>query len=161
VQAARISVIAALAVGLLSTAGLSGCATTGTQGTAATPSGGNNVADAGASTSVSGPMRDLSPAEKKAIMEAVGESLRNPASAKYRWAKIPAIVNDQSINYCSVVNAQSPYPAYNGEQAYIVEAQMANNRVKSAVMGLIAGGKDKSIVATMCAKYGLDPFKSS
>lgn len=106
-------------------------------------------------------MRDLTPAEKKAIMDAVGPSLRNPASAKYHWAKFPTIVNDQSVNYCAVVNAQSPYPAYTGEQAYIVEAQMANNRIKSAVMGLIAGGKDKSIVATMCAKYGLDPFKSS
>ncbi len=106
-------------------------------------------------------MRDLTASEKKAIMEAVGELLRNPASAKYRWAKIPAIVNDQSINYCGVVSAESPYPAYNGEQAYIVEAQMANNRVKTAVMGLIAGGKDKGIVGTMCAKYGLDPFKSS
>jgi hypothetical protein len=157
-------VIAALAIGLFSGLALSGCATTGTQGAAAASSSGNssaNVADADTSAPANGPMRDLTPAEKKAIMDAVGESLRNPASAKYRWAKIPAIVNDQSINYCSVVNAQSPYPAYNGEQAYIVEAQMANNRVKSAVMGLIAGGKDKSIVATMCAKYGLDPFKSS
>ncbi len=159
-KAASFSVTAALAVGLVSGLGLSGCATTATQGTAAAPSR-NNVADAGASTPGNGPMRDLTPAEKKAIMEAVGELLRNPTSAKYRWAKIPAIINDQSINYCSVVNAQSPYPAYNGEQAYIVEAQMANNRIKSAVMGLIAGGKDKSIVATMCAKYGLDPFKSS
>jgi hypothetical protein len=150
-----------MAVGLLSGLGLSGCATTGTQGTTAAASSGSNVAETDAGTPVSGPMRELTPAEKKAIMQAVGESLRNPASAKYRWAKIPAIVNDQSINYCSVVDAQSPYPAYNGEQAYIVEAQMANNRVKSAVMGLIAGGKDKAIVSTMCAKYGLDPFKSS
>ncbi len=155
--------IAALAVAL----GLSGCATTGTQGTAAASGGnaaassGDNVADAGGSASANVPMRDLTAAEKKAIMDAVSPSLRNPASAKYRWAKIPTIVNDQSINYCAMVNAQSPYPAYNGEQAYIVEAQMANNRVKSAVMGLIAGGKDRSIVATMCAKYGLDPNKSS
>jgi hypothetical protein len=149
-------VIAALSVGL----GLSGCATTGTQGTAAA-SGGDNVANASASASANVPMRDLTPAEKKAIVDAVSPSLRNPASAKYRWAKIPTIVNDQSVNYCAIVNAQSPYPAYNGEQAYIVEAQMAGNRVKSAVMGLIAGGKDRSIVATMCAKYGLDPNKSS
>src|ERR1700761_1103221 len=158
VQAHRFSVIAALAAGLA----LSGCATTGTQGAATASAGGaaNSGADT-ASASTNGPMRDLTPAEKKAIMDAVGSSLRNPASAKYKWAKIPAIVNDQSINYCGVVNGQSPYPAYSGEQAYIVEAQMANNRVKSAVMGLIAGGKDKSIVATMCEKYGLDPFKSS
>jgi len=151
-------VIAALAAGLGLSFGLSGCATTGTQGTAAA-SGGGNVADASASANV--PMRDLTPAEKKAIMASVADSLRNPASAKYRWAKFPSIVNDQSVNYCGVVDAQSPYPAYNGEQFYIVEAQMAGNRVKSAVMGLIAGGKDRSIVATMCAKYGLDPNKSS
>jgi hypothetical protein len=157
-------VTAALAAGLFSSLGLSGCATTGTQGTAATSSAGNggaNVADADTSAPANGPMRDLTAPEKKAIMDAVSPSLRNPASAKYRWAKIPVIVNDQSINYCAIVNAQSPYPAYNGEQAYIVEAQMANNKVKSAVMGLIAGGKDRSIVATMCAKYGLDPNKSS
>ena len=30
--------------------------------------------------------------EKKVIMDAIGPSLRNPASAKYRWAKFPAVV---------------------------------------------------------------------
>lgn len=106
-------------------------------------------------------MRDLTPAEKKAIMDAVTPSLRNPATAKFRWAKFPVIVNDQAVNYCAMVVGQSPYPAYNGEQAYIVEAQMRGNRVASAVMGLIAGGKDRSIVTVMCAKYGLDPARSS
>ncbi len=151
-QASRFSVIAALAVGF----GLSGCATTATQGTAAA-SAGSNVADASASVA----QRDLTPAEKKAIIEAVAPSLRNPGSAKYRWAKFPVVVTDTSVNYCAVVNADSPYPAYNGEQAYIVEARMTGNKVTSAVMGLIAGGKDRAIVATMCAKYGLDPNKSS
>ncbi len=154
-QVARFSVIAALAVSL----GLSGCATNGTDGAAATAAAVPTSADNGAAAG--GPMRDLTPAEKKAIVEAVAPSLRNPASAKYRWAKFPTIVNDQSVNYCAMVDAQSPYPAYNGEQAYIVEAQMAGNKVKSAVMGLIAGGKDRAIVGTMCAKYGLDPNKSS
>jgi len=150
VQVSRFSVIAALAIGF----GLSGCATTATQGTAAA-SGGSNVADASVA------QRDLTPAEKKAIIEAVAPSLRNPGSAKYRWAKFPVVVTDTSVNYCAVVNADSPYPAYNGEQAYIVEARMTGNKVTSAVMGLIAGGKDRAIVATMCAKYGLDPNKSS
>jgi hypothetical protein len=156
VQVARFSVIAALAVSL----GLSGCATTATQGTAAATSGGSSsVADS--SASASGALRELTPAEKKVIIAAVADSLRNPASAKYRWAKFPVVVTDPSVNYCSVVNGQSPYPAYNGEQAYIVEARMTGNRVTSAVLGLIAGGKDRSIVDTMCAKYGLDPNKSS
>jgi hypothetical protein len=33
---------------------------------------------------------------------------------------------------------------------------MSGNRVSSAVIGLVAGGKDFAIVTKMCAKYGLD-----
>ena len=47
--------------------------------------------------------------------------------------------------------------AYNGRQAYIVEAKVVGGRVISATMGLIAGGKDAAIVVRMCAKYGLSP----
>ena len=50
------------------------------------------------------------------------------ASAKYQWAKFPAVVTEDSVNYCATVDAQSPYPAYNGDQAYIVEAQMAGGQ---------------------------------
>ena len=59
------------------------------------------------------------------------------------------------------MDAQSPYAAYNGRQAYIVEAQLAGGHVSSAVLGLIAGGKDIAIVNEMCAKYGLDPKNAS
>jgi hypothetical protein len=85
--------------------------------------------------------RDLTPEEKKVIMDAVGPSLRNPGSAKFRWARFPAVVTEGSVNYCATVDAQSPYAAYNGRQAYIVEAQMSGNRVSSAVIGLVAGRK--------------------
>jgi hypothetical protein len=105
--------------------------------------------------------RDLTPQEKKVIMDAVAPSLRNPGSARYKWAKFPTVVTDNTVNYCAVVDAQSPFPAYNGAQAYIVEADMSGGHVTGAVMGLIAGGKDFAIVSTMCAKYGLDPKKSS
>ena len=90
-------------------------------------------------------------------MNAVGPSLRNPGAAKYHWAKFPAVVTEASINYCANVEAQSPYAPYNGRQAYIVVAHMNGNRVSSAVIGLVAGGKDFVIVTKMCAKYGLDP----
>ena len=105
--------------------------------------------------------RDLTPEEKKVIMDAIAPSLRNPGSAKYHWAKFPAVVTEGSVNYCATVDAQSPYAAYNGRQAYIVETQMSGNRVSSAVIGLIAGGKDFAIVTNMCAKYGLDPRNAS
>jgi hypothetical protein len=38
---------------------------------------------------------------------------------------------------------------------------MSGNRVSSAVIGLVAGGKDFEIVTKMCAKYGLDPRNAS
>jgi hypothetical protein len=147
-----LSVIAALAAGLA----LSGCATGATVTQSADAS---NGAPAAAAVPVG--QRDLTPAEKKAIVDAVAPSLRNPGAAKYRWARFPTVVTDDSVNYCAMVDAQSPYAAYNGRQAYIVEAHLSGGHVSSAVMGLIAGGKDISIVNEMCAKYGLDPRNSS
>jgi hypothetical protein len=138
--------IAALAASLA----LAACATTSPQDSA-------GMGD----TSSSFGMRDLTPQEKKVITDAVGSSLRSPASAKYRWAKFPAVVTESSVNYCATVDGQSPFAAYSGHQAYIVEAQVVGGRVSSAVIGLIAGGKDFALVTKMCAKYGLDPNKAS
>jgi len=100
--------------------------------------------------------RDLTPPEKKIITDAIAPSIRDAASAQYRWAKIPNAL-EGSVNYCGMVNAKSPYPAYNGLQAYIIEATVTGGKVSSAVVGLIAGGKDIEIVRKMCKKYDLDP----
>jgi hypothetical protein len=101
-------------------------------------------------------LRELTLPEKKVISDAVGLSVRDPGSAQFRWPQISA-TQDGSVNYCGMVNAKSPYPAYNGWQAYIVEATVSAGRVSSAVVGLIAGGKDVDIVRKMCKKYDLDP----
>jgi hypothetical protein len=148
-QISSFSLVAVLAVGLA----LSGCATGQTpfaSSQASSPSGGVSVGQ-----------RDLTPEEQKVIMDAVGPSLRNSGSAKYHWAKFPAVVTEGSVNYCATVDAQSPYAAYNGRQAYVVTAQMSGNRVSSTVVGLVAGGKDFELVTKMCAKYGLDPRNAS
>jgi hypothetical protein len=100
--------------------------------------------------------RELTLPEKKIITDAVALSIKDAASAQYRWPMIPAS-EEGSVNYCGMVNAKSPYPAYNGWQAYIVEAQVTAGKVSSAVVGLIAGGKDVEIVRKMCKKYDLDP----
>lgn len=100
--------------------------------------------------------RELTPPEKKIITDAVSLSVKDPASAQFRWPKISAS-DEGSVNYCGMVNAKSPYPAYNGWQAYIVEATVSGGKVSSAVVGLIAGGKDAEIVRKMCKKYDLDP----
>jgi hypothetical protein len=152
VQAARFGVIAALAASLA----LSACTTTSTQDSLA------STASASSATSAAGVLqRDLTPQEKKAIVDAVAPSLRNPGAAKYKWAKFPTVVTEDSVNYCATVDAQSPFAAYSGHQAYIIEAKVVGGHVTSAVMGLIAGGKDYGLVSRMCSKYGLDPNKSS
>jgi hypothetical protein len=100
--------------------------------------------------------RELTPAEKKIIMSALASSLRDLGSAKFRWAKIRN-ASEGAVNYCATVNAKSPYPAYSGQQAYILEATISGGKVSAAVVGLIAGGKDIEIVRSMCKKYDLDP----
>ena len=100
--------------------------------------------------------RELLPEEKAVISHAVGLSVLNPNTAQFRWPQI-ADTEDGPTNYCGMVNAKSPYPAYSGWQAYIVEGRISGGKMTSAVVGLIAGGKDVGIVRKMCQKYGLNP----
>ena len=103
--------------------------------------------------------RELLPEEKAVIMHAVGLSVLNPNTAQFRWPQI-ADTEDGPTNYCGMVNANSPYAAYSGWQAYIVEGRISGGKMTSAVVGLIAGGKDVGIVRKMCQKYGLDPNRT-
>ena len=100
--------------------------------------------------------RDLTPDEKAVVSHAVGLSVSNPNSAQFKWPQI-ANTEDGNINYCGMVKANSPYAAYSGWQAYIVEGTISGGKLTTAVVGLIAGGKDVEIVRKMCKKYDLDP----
>ena len=79
--------------------------------------------------------RELTPAEKKIIANAIAPSLRDAATAQYRWPKIQDAPDGQ-VNYCGTVNAKSPYPAYNGRQAYIISATVSGGKISSAVVDL-------------------------
>jgi hypothetical protein len=102
-------------------------------------------------------LRDLTPQEKKIIVEAIAPSLREPGSAKYKWTKFPIVPPSDQVSYCATVDAKSPHAAYNGRQAYIVDTKVSGGHITAAVLGLITGGKDTAIVANMCATHGLDP----
>ncbi len=106
-------------------------------------------------------LRDLTPQEKKIIVDAVAPSLREPGSAKYKWTKFPIVPPSDEISYCGIVDAKSPHAAYDGRQAYIVDAKVSGGHITSAALGLITGGKDTAIVANMCATHGLDPNSAS
>ncbi len=84
VQATKFGIFAALAVGFA----LSACATT--------PSPESPLASSGTpGAAISIGERDLTPQEKKAIVDAVSPSLRDPGSAKYKWAKFPVVVTEE------------------------------------------------------------------
>jgi hypothetical protein len=152
----RAGAFVAVAAGLaLAGLALAGCAGGGSSGsghaTAQDLLALNHMQDAsGAHT------RELAPEEKQVITKAVSLSIANPGQAQFRWPQI-ASTDEGSINYCGMVNAKSAYPAYSGWQAYIVEGSVSGGKLTSAVVGLIAGGKDTEIVRKMCKKYGLDP----
>jgi hypothetical protein len=103
--------------------------------------------------------RELTPAEKEIIANAITPSLRDAAAAQYQWPKIQNTANGP-VNYCGIVNSKSPYPAYSGRQAFIVSATVTGGKVSSAVVVLVAGGKDVEIVRNKCRKYNLDPDAS-
>jgi hypothetical protein len=117
-----------------------------------------SLASFSASSFSGGSARELSAEEKKVIMDSVAETIRDPAKARYLWAKFPAgAPSNGQAHYCAAVDAKSPHAPYNGLQPYIVLVQTANGQVVSAVVGAIAGGKDTHIVRNLCTKQGLNP----
>jgi hypothetical protein len=106
-------------------------------------------------------LRDLTPQEKKIIVDAVAPSLKEPGAAKYKWTKFPIVPPSDEVSYCATVDAKSPHAAYSGHQAYIIDAKVVGGHITSAALGLITGGKDMAIVANMCATHGLDPNSAS
>lgn len=101
-------------------------------------------------------LRELAPDEKKVIADAVGRVIKEPSSAKFRWAKFPATAGGD-VNYCASVNAKSALPGYSGNQLYIAVVGTEGGKVKSAVVGAIHGGADAHVVRGLCKRYGLNP----
>jgi hypothetical protein len=130
---------------------LFGCATT------PQPSAEMSASATSAASSASD-FRELTADEKRVIAEAVSVAIRDPASARFRWARFRrSAASAPSANYCAMVNAKSQHPAYNGWQAYVVSVEVTNGHITSAVIGAIAGGKDIPVVSKICKRYGLDP----
>jgi hypothetical protein len=147
-------IFAVFAAGLL----LAACATATPPGDAPT---GAPTAAAAPATGGGDAQRDLTPQEKKIVMEAVAPSLKNAGAAKYRWSKFAVVPPAEDVAYCAMVDAQSPYAAYNGRQAYIVDVKVTGAHITAATLALITGGKDVPLVSAKCADHGLDPNKAS
>jgi hypothetical protein len=94
-------------------------------------------------------LRELAPEEKKIIVGTIAPNLKNAEAAKYHWTKFPTVPPSDQVAYCATVDAESPHAAFSGKQAYIVDVKVSGGHIASAVLGLIAGGKDNAIVAGM------------
>lgn len=101
--------------------------------------------------------RDLEPDEKKVIADAVGRVIKEPRSARFRWAKFPSTPGTGDVNYCASVDAKSPLPGQSGNQLYIAVVGTEGGKVKSAVVGAIHGGSNSHVVRGLCKRYGLNP----
>ena len=142
-------------------AGLALAACTATTPPADQPAASAAPATAAAAATPASQLRDLTPQEKKIVVDAIAPSLREPGSAKYKWTKFPIVPPSDEVSYCGIVDAKSPHAAYDGRQAYIVDTKVSGGHITAAVLGLITGGKDTAIVANMCATHGLDPNSAS
>ncbi len=147
--------------GLAASVALAACAASPPADQSAANAAPATTAAAPAATTPASQLRDLTPQEKKIIADAVAPSLKEPGTAKYKWTKFPIVPPSDEVSYCATVDAKSPYAAYSGHQAYIVDAKVAGGHITSASLGLITGGKDTAIVANMCATHGLDPNSAS
>jgi hypothetical protein len=150
------SAVALLAASLA----LAACATTTPPADQAAASAAPANAAAPAATPAA-QLRELTPQEKKIIVDAIAPSLTEAGAAKYKWTKFPIVPPSDEVSYCGIVDAKSPHAAYSGRQAYIVDAKVSGGHITAAVLGLITGGKDTAIVANMCATHGLDPNSAS
>ncbi|KKI45205.1 hypothetical protein [Hafnia alvei] len=78
--------------------------------------------------------RDLTPPEKKVIMDVVNDQLKDPESAKYHWQA------DQGGEiYCAHVNSKNSYGGYAGKTPILMDVERdARGRINSAQGGILS-----------------------
>lgn len=105
-------------------------------------------------------LRELSAGEKRVLASILAESLKDPGSAQWKWAKFPKAVFNGETSYCAQVNAKNSYGGYNGFKVFLAVVTVEKGQIKR---GAIAGIQDTNptyaeIVPNMCREEGLDPF---
>lgn len=74
--------------------------------------------------------RDLTQAEQQIISEAVGDQLKDPYSARYKW---PPLLKEQQDGYCGWVNAKNSYGAYVGSVPFRTQLVWRDGQLVRAV----------------------------
>jgi hypothetical protein len=93
-------------------------------------------------------LRDLSDAEKKIIATAVGVSLKDRASAQFRWTKFPIETPmDGLARYCATVNGK----------IFVASVTVVDGKAATAQL-LAVGGTSGGYVDLECRRYYVSPF---
>lgn len=106
-------------------------------------------------------VRDLTAPEKAQLGKLLAQSLKDPDSAQWRWAKFPKNT-DGNITYCAQVNAKNGYGGYNGYRSFIAMLAIHKGKFLSGAIAAIDDGQSSPgnpyTVDAMCRKEGLDPY---
>lgn len=94
--------------------------------------------------------------EKAILSRLLGNGLRDPGSAKWRFGPIPAI-KDGTAFYCGRVNAKNAYGGYTGMSDFIAKLRISGGHIVGAELGAIDGQtlQTHGLVARQCAMHGI------
>lgn len=88
--------------------------------------------------------------DRRAIVAAVGDRLRDGESARWRW---PEYRNE--VVYCGFVNARNAFGAYAGfEQFHILGTRMNSGRYWVSRISLRGDGLDEAAISRLCLRAG-------
>ena len=109
-------------------------------------------------------LRDLTDAEKERISRGIAQGLKDPASAQFRWTKVPIPVlmpPAGEFYYCGLVNAKNSYGGYTGMKPFVAMVTVVKTYVVGAnLVGVGSDGAGTYVVEKACAEQGLDPYRA-
>jgi hypothetical protein len=103
--------------------------------------------------------RQLTASEKKIIASGVAKGLKDPESARFRWAPYPKST-EELVTYCGQVNAKNAMGGYVGFRSYIAGVMVNGGKVTGAVLIGTELSDSGNIVEEMCRKRGLTPLSA-
>jgi hypothetical protein len=102
--------------------------------------------------------RPLTDIEKRIIISTYGASLKDPASAQYRWAPLftDQPVKGDELAYCFQINGKNSYGGYTGFRTIAGKVTRRNGVVVR--FSYVAGSRDDAIIADatneICRAFG-------
>jgi len=106
--------------------------------------------------------RELTPAEKEIVADAVRDRLRDPHSAMFKWGPIRGETksydsSEGSTTYCGYVNSRNAFGGFVGDTPYRVFLVFVDGVVTIAAMiGMGGSQTDTDITYELCNEDGYD-----